>query len=287
MPLTEFMRVVQYDTLFRNVSFTFNHTNAYVGLFTADPGHAGDQSNEVSGGSYTRVQPTWDPVTSDSESITSAIDFPTATASWGTVTYVGLLDAATGGTMLAYEVLGTPIDVDIDDLVRLDTGSLTATVTFDGGFLRGEDTVFQEYRQTVLLEAVLHGGTLGPHKSWAGLLTTSSVSGAPGGFFAGVDPGLADGYEHIQVQWEIVSNNPLTIRNVNALIWTCQNVNVAADGWRLANRAVMLVDDEVPNMNNDGAPGARGWMRVNGPTFDFMTPLDVLSVKAGAWVVTF
>jgi hypothetical protein len=95
----------------------------HIGLFTADPGETG-VGTEVSGGSYARVavarsltafsgtQGAGTTVASTGSggrsSNNAAIVFPAATASWGTVTHIGIFDAATGGTMWFYGPLAAP-----------------------------------------------------------------------------------------------------------------------------------------------------------------------------------
>ncbi len=285
--LTEFMRNVQFDTLFQNRSYAFAHTNAYVGLFTADPTSSGDQTNEVGAAEYNRVQPTWDTVDADTETITGTVDFPEATSSWGSVSHVALLDASSGGNMMAYEPLGTPLSITSGDQVSLQPNDLTATVTFDAGTALGEDTVYREYRQGILLESVLHGGTLGPHQSWAGLNGSQGDDGSPGSFTQEPDPLVASQYARLPVQWTVVGNNPLQIANVKDLAWVAQNTDDAEDSWRLANRAFMLVNDQIPNSSGDGAPGTRGWYKINGPTYANTSPGEILKIVAGSLILTF
>ncbi len=278
--LTEFMRAIQFDTLFQNRTFVFAHSDAYVGLFTTDPGDAGDQSGEVSAGEYNRVQPTWTTVDADTETIVSTVSFAEATSTWGTITHVGLLDASSGGNMLAYE----PVSflVESGDQVVLDPDKLTATVTFDTGTGLGEDTVYAEYRQKILLESVLHGGTLGPHQSFAGLNGSQTGDGSPGSFISEPDPAVAVGYARLPMQWAAVGSNPLQISNVNELAWVVQNVDGATNSWKFANRAVMLVNDGVPRSSS-----TRGWYRINGATLDPPSPGETLKIAAGALVLTF
>jgi hypothetical protein len=99
------------DHAFRNSSYTSPDT--YVGLCTATiaDDDDGDTVTEVSGGSYAREQvnvnggssPTWDLAASGLVDNTHAIAFTTATASWGTVTSVGIFDAASSGNLLFYD----------------------------------------------------------------------------------------------------------------------------------------------------------------------------------------
>lgn len=92
----------------------------YVGLFTTDPGEAGT-GTEVSGGSYARQTIAFT-VTDNQASNTAAVEFPTATASWGTVTYAAVYDAASGGDMLAYGALTTSKTIASGDVLRIPAG---------------------------------------------------------------------------------------------------------------------------------------------------------------------
>jgi hypothetical protein len=108
------------DHMFRGVSFTAPAA-LYIGLYTAAPTDAGG-GTEVSGGAYARVAlapsttnwaatngatTTTNPSsgTGGTTSNNSAITFPTATASWGTVTHVGIFDASTAGNLLWWGAL--------------------------------------------------------------------------------------------------------------------------------------------------------------------------------------
>jgi len=147
--------------------------------------------------------------------------------------------------------------------------------------------VYQEYRQDILLESVLHGGTLGPHESWAALNGSQGDDGSPGSFTQEPDPLAASQYARIPVQWAVVGSDPLQISNTKDLMWVAQNTNDAEDTWRLANRAFMLVNDSTPNSSGDGAPGTRGWYKINGPTYTDTSPGETLKIAAGSLVLTF
>ena len=79
----------------------------YIGLSTTQMGVGGSLSGEVSGNGYSRVE-----ISNDSSSFNSAangivankirIEWPEATASWGTVLTVFVADAPTGGNVLYY-----------------------------------------------------------------------------------------------------------------------------------------------------------------------------------------
>jgi len=97
----------------------------FVSLHTAVP----TGGAEVAGGAYARQSYAY--TTSGADPTTAAnssdIVFPTATASWGTVTHAGLYTAASAGTLLAWVALTTAKAVSIDDVVRFATGQLSFT----------------------------------------------------------------------------------------------------------------------------------------------------------------
>lgn len=95
-------------------------TTLYVGLFTSNPGETG-AGTEVSGGSYARQTIAFT-VTGSQASNTAAVEFPTATASWGTVTYAAVFDASTGGNMLDYGALTTSKTIASGDVLRIPAG---------------------------------------------------------------------------------------------------------------------------------------------------------------------
>lgn len=98
----------------------------YVGLYTTDPGE-GNTGTEVSGGSYARQSAAFT-ITGNAAANTAAIEFPTASASWGTVAYVGISDASTGGNLLASGALTTSKTISSGDVFRIPTGDLDITL---------------------------------------------------------------------------------------------------------------------------------------------------------------
>ena len=107
----------------------FTMPTAYVALFVGDPLGAGV---EVSGVDYARVATAgadWNSAafTSPTASITNAadIDFGTAGGAWGTVDYVAVFDALSGGNMLASGDLTVARPVVLNDPVKFPSGTLT------------------------------------------------------------------------------------------------------------------------------------------------------------------
>lgn len=121
--------------LFGNQTLTVPGTY-YIGLWTAtlSDSSTGSTAGEPSGGSYARVAVTnngsnWDAVSGGATSNTNLIAFPMATASWGTVTYVGICDASTAGNMIAYAQLNSSVTVSQYDTVLFQPGDLDITLT--------------------------------------------------------------------------------------------------------------------------------------------------------------
>jgi hypothetical protein len=129
--LTNALEDLIYNYLARNTAPTAIGANLVVALFTAAPGEAAG-GTEVSGGSYARVAVVasaagWDLVSGTQIDNAADINFPVATASWGTVTHVALYNAA-GTTMLAYGALTASKLVDNGDSFRFPAGSLVLVV---------------------------------------------------------------------------------------------------------------------------------------------------------------
>lgn len=121
--------------IFGNYSYT-NPTTYYVGLWTTTLGDTstGSTAGEPSGGSYARVSVTnnstnWAAASGGATSNSTLIAFPMATAAWGTISYVGLCDAATNGNMIAYAQLTAPVVVSQYDTVLFQPGDLDITIT--------------------------------------------------------------------------------------------------------------------------------------------------------------
>ena len=127
------------DNVFRATSYTAP-TTIYVALFTSACTDAAI-GTEVSGGSYARPglatslanwagtqsagSTTVSSGTSGTTSNNVAISFVTPTAPWGAVTYIGLMDAVTGGNMLVCTALTTAKTINSGDTVSFPAGSLT------------------------------------------------------------------------------------------------------------------------------------------------------------------
>ena len=101
-------------------------TSWYLALYTSAPGEAGG-GTEVSGGGYARQSVTFT-VSGNEATNSGAIEYPTATGSYGTVTHVGVFDASSGGNLIAYAALATSKVIDTGDVLRVPAGDLDITL---------------------------------------------------------------------------------------------------------------------------------------------------------------
>lgn len=114
------------DHTLRNVSYT-PPTAVYVALYKSNP-TAADTGTEVSGGGYARQQITFNASSSGQITNNADVVFPTATASWGTVTHVGIRDASSGGNLLYYMPLDVQKTIDAGDQLKIPAGMLTISM---------------------------------------------------------------------------------------------------------------------------------------------------------------
>ena len=114
------------NAVLRNTSYT-SPTTVYVGLFTNDPTDA-DTGTEVTGGSYARTAVTFGAPSNGVSTNSADVTFPTATASWGEVTHVGIYDASTAGNLLFHTGLDTAKTIDSGDIFKITSGNLSVTL---------------------------------------------------------------------------------------------------------------------------------------------------------------
>jgi hypothetical protein len=119
--MTDYCANKLIDLIFRAQAYSWP-SNLYGALYTATPSNAGG-GTEVSGGSYARPaiasslaawsgtqsagSTTASTGTSGRISNNSALTYPTATASWGTVGFEGLKDASTAGNLMFWGAIAS------------------------------------------------------------------------------------------------------------------------------------------------------------------------------------
>ena len=126
--LSDYLEDKIIDHMLRNQAYTPAAT-VYVALFTSDDGlEAGTITGEVSGGSYARQAAGLSAASGGASSNAGDITFPTATANWGTVTHVALMDALTAGNVLMHSPLDASKTVNDGDTFKINAGDLDVTI---------------------------------------------------------------------------------------------------------------------------------------------------------------
>ncbi len=116
------------DHIFNKAAYTA--PTIYVALSTADPTDTGSGLAEPSGNGYARKQTAasdWNAATGTNPTVTdnaTALAFSEATGSWGTISHFALMDAPTGGNLLAYGSLTTPKAITAGDTAQFAAGDL-------------------------------------------------------------------------------------------------------------------------------------------------------------------
>jgi hypothetical protein len=124
--MSNYLENALINVTLRNTSYT-SPTAVYVSLHTADPTDAGT-GTEVSGGSYVRQAATFGAPSNGVSTTTADITYPQATASYGTVGWIGIWDAVSTGNMLYHTALDTSKAIDTGDIFKIASGSLTVTL---------------------------------------------------------------------------------------------------------------------------------------------------------------
>lgn len=108
--------------------------NIHIGLSTTAPAEDGTNVTEPVGNAYARVAvgaANWASATNADPSVldnSAAINFPTPTGSWGTVTHFVIYDALTAGNVVASGALTASRSIQTDDTVSFPIGDLDITL---------------------------------------------------------------------------------------------------------------------------------------------------------------
>jgi hypothetical protein len=125
MSFSNYLETEILDHVFGGAAYTAPST-LYLSLHTANPDEDGSGA-EVSGGGYARQTVAFT-TSGNTTSNTAAVEYPTATADFGTVTHVGVYDAATAGNLLCYAALTSSKTIETGDVFRVPAGDLDITL---------------------------------------------------------------------------------------------------------------------------------------------------------------
>lgn len=125
--LTQYSQKATLDHLLGIAAFTMP-TNIYLAAFTADPGETGSTANEVAATGYARLEITglMSPTALGTgiSTNTVAVTFPAAEADWGAVSHMAIMDAPTGGNMLAKNAMGSTRTINTGDVLDFAIGAI-------------------------------------------------------------------------------------------------------------------------------------------------------------------
>ena len=126
-----------YSTYFDDKCLSYLlETAAALAVSTANPLATGAGIAEPSGNGYSRVSiasAQFNTPANGAVSNNAALSFPAATGTWGTISYFMLMDAMTGGNLLAYgqclDASGNPTTkvINSGDILSMGAGSLVIT----------------------------------------------------------------------------------------------------------------------------------------------------------------
>ena len=126
MSFTNFLETEILDHVFAGAAYTAPSTK-YLALFTAvSDGEAGSVT-ELSGDAYARQSVAFT-TSGATTSNNAAVEFPTATGDWGTITHVGVYDASTSGNLMCYATLTASKAIAAGDVFRVPAGDLDITL---------------------------------------------------------------------------------------------------------------------------------------------------------------
>lgn len=125
--MSNFLENALVNATLRATTYTSPAT-VYVSLWTSDPTDA-NTGTEVTGGSYARTEVTMGAPSNGVSTNSADVVFPTATAGWGTVGWVGINDASTSGNLLYHTALAASKTVISGDIFKIVAGNLSVTLT--------------------------------------------------------------------------------------------------------------------------------------------------------------
>ena len=108
-------------------------TTLYLALFTSDGGLENNTSGSqteisTSGSAYSRPTIAFNDASSGSASNSATVTFSAATANWGTVTHVAIMDASSGGNVLFHGAVTTSKTIESGDTFQVSSGNLTISL---------------------------------------------------------------------------------------------------------------------------------------------------------------
>jgi hypothetical protein len=98
----------------------------YLGLSTASM-NDDNSGTELSGSGYARQAITFGSASSGTATSNAAVEFPAATASWGSVSHWAIYDASSAGNQLFHGSFATAKTIATGDILKVASGDLSIT----------------------------------------------------------------------------------------------------------------------------------------------------------------
>jgi len=127
MSFANFLETEILDHVFGGNAYTAPGT-LYLALHTANPDEDGSGAEVSTVGTAYARQTVAFTVTGNTATTSAAVEYSTATANFGTVSYVGVWDASTAGNLLAYAALTSSKTIETGDVFRVPAGDLDITL---------------------------------------------------------------------------------------------------------------------------------------------------------------
>tara|TARA_R110000744_G_scaffold63233_4_gene130084 strand:- start:814 stop:1200 length:387 start_codon:yes stop_codon:yes gene_type:complete len=127
MSFSNFLETEILDHVFGAAAYTAPGT-MHLALFTSNPDEDASGTEVTTSGTAYARQTVAFTVSGNTASNTGAVEYPTATATFGTVSHVGVMDASTGGNLMAYAALTSSKTISTGDVFRVPAGDLDITL---------------------------------------------------------------------------------------------------------------------------------------------------------------
>lgn len=124
--MSDYLENAIINATLRGTAYT-SPTTIYLALFTSNPTDA-NTGTEVTGGGYVRQAITFNAPSNGTSVSAADVLFPVATASWGTVTHIGIMDAATAGNLLYHGTITNTKTIAADDQLKIAAGDVSITL---------------------------------------------------------------------------------------------------------------------------------------------------------------
>lgn len=127
MSFSNFLETEILDHVFGAAAYTAPGT-MHLALFTSNPAEDASGTEVTTSGTAYARQTVAFTVSGNTASNTGAVEYPTATAAFGTVSHVGVMDASTSGNLMAYAALTSSKTISTGDVFRVPAGDLDITL---------------------------------------------------------------------------------------------------------------------------------------------------------------